>query len=73
MYSCSCLCGRQEEARELDSKKATLAAELSDEERTSEYFLVRQQLERTRGEVSRVIQRPAYCLPYIQVQRRAAT
>eukprot|EP00752_Nemacystus_decipiens_P013490 g11949.t1 len=59
----------EEEARQLDSEKTTLAAGLSDEERTSEYFLVRQQLERTRGEVSRMIQRPAYCLPYIQAGR----
>lgn len=59
---------QQEEARELDIEKTTLAAGLNDEERTSEYFLVRQQLERTRGEVSRVIQLPTHCLPYIQVQ-----
>lgn len=58
----------QEEASDLDSEKKVLAAGLNDEERTSEYFLVRQQLERTRAEVCRVIQRPENCLPYIQVK-----
>lgn len=58
----------QDEARELDGEKVMLAAELRDEERTSEYFLVLQQLERTRGDVRRVIQRPENCLPYIQVR-----
>ena len=57
----------QEEANELDSEKASAAAGLSDQERTSEYFLVSQQLERTREEVCRVIQRPENCLPYIKV------
>ncbi|CAM9199818.1 unnamed protein product [Ectocarpus sp. 4 AP-2014] len=59
----------EEEASDLDSEKKVLAAGLNDEERTSEYFLVRQQLERTRAEVCRVIQRPENCLPYIQAGR----
>ncbi len=63
----SCCCLSQEEARELDAEKAKVAAGLNDEERTSEYFLVREQLERTRADISRVIQRPHHCLPYIQV------
>lgn len=62
---------RQVEARELDTKKAALAAEMSDEERTSEYFLVLQQLERTREEVRRIFQQPEHCLPYMQVMRFA--
>ena len=63
-----CVCSfTQEEANELDNEKASVAAGLSDEERTSEYFLVLQQLERTREEVCRVIQRPENCLPYIKV------
>lgn len=57
----------QEEANELDNEKASVAAGLSDQERTSEYFLVSQQLQRTREEVCRVIQRPENCLPYIKV------
>lgn len=57
----------QEEASQLDNEKASVAAGLSDQERTSEYFLVSQQLERTREEICRVIQRPENCLPYIKV------
>lgn len=56
----------EEEARELDSKRVALAAEMPDEEHTSEYFGVLQQLERTREEIRRVIQRPEHCLPYLQ-------
>ncbi|CAM9535807.1 unnamed protein product, partial [Hapterophycus canaliculatus] len=59
----------EDEASNLDGEKALLAAGLKDEERTSEYFLVLQQLERTRGDVRRVIQRPENCLPYIQTGR----
>lgn len=58
----------QDEARELDDEKAKVAAGLKDEERTSEYFLVLEQLERTRADVRRVVQRPENCLPYIQVR-----
>lgn len=58
----------KEEARELDSKRVALAAEMPDEEHTSEYFGVLQQLERTREEIRRVIQRPEHCLPYLQVE-----
>ncbi|CAM9550611.1 unnamed protein product [Laminaria digitata] len=59
----------EEEASQLDNEKASVAAELSDQERTSEYFLVSQQLERTREEICRVIQRPENCLPYIKAGR----
>ncbi|CAM9166887.1 unnamed protein product [Scytosiphon promiscuus] len=59
----------EDEARGLDGDKARLAADLRDEERTSEYFMVLQQLERTREDVRRVIQRPENCLPYIQTGR----
>lgn len=52
----------------MDNEKANQAAGLNDEERTSEYFLVLQQLERTRGEIRRIIQRPEHCLPFIQVR-----
>lgn len=58
----------QEEARQLDGEMATVAAGLNDEVRTSEYFLVLEQLERTRAEVRRVVQQPENCLPYIQVK-----
>lgn len=60
----------QEEARDLDKERVTLSTELNNEERVSEYFLVRQQLERTSAEVRRVVQRPENCLPYVQASAR---
>lgn len=52
----------------MDNKKTSTAAGLRDEELVSEYFLVRQQLERTKEEVRHVVQRPENCLPYIKVR-----
>ncbi|CAM9547544.1 unnamed protein product [Discosporangium mesarthrocarpum] len=59
----------EEEARALEDKRATLAAGVEGEDKISEYFLVRQQLERTQAEILLTVQRPENCLPFIQVGR----
>ena len=57
----------QEEARELDLKKMDLEAGIRDDKQTSEYFVVLQELDRTKESILGIIQRPENSLPYIQV------
>lgn len=57
----------KEDARSLEEEKAALKTGMNDEDRASEYYMVLKQLERTTGEILRVLQRPENCLPYIQV------
>ncbi|CAM9227349.1 unnamed protein product [Ascophyllum nodosum] len=59
----------EEEARELDLKKMDLEAGIRDDKQTSEYFVVLQELDRTKESILGIIQRPENSLPYIQVGR----